>query len=132
MVGTLVGGVGVQHHSLHTCAISIDGYSIINKLYSFIFFSLLINAVILLLNCLVLVLYLYIHFLSLRCYLNLFSLLKHYLDLYISDTAQKVFRSLYCFTTSICHGVENYFPRLWGTGISNAIFLIIGLLNIDT
>ena len=32
------------------------------------FFSLLINAVILLLSCLVLVLYLYIHFLSLRCY----------------------------------------------------------------
>ena len=32
------------------------------------FFSLLINAVILLLNCLVLVLYLYIRFLSLRCY----------------------------------------------------------------
>ena len=53
----------------------------------------------------------------------LFSLLKHYLDLYISDTALKVSRSLYCFTTSICHGVENYFPRLWGTGISDAIFL---------
>ena len=43
------------------------------------FFSLLINAVILLLNCLVLVLY--IHFLSLRC---LFSLLKHYLELFVS------------------------------------------------
>ena len=53
----------------------------------------------------------------------LFSLLKHYLDLYISDTALKVFRSLYCFTTSTCHGVENYFPRLWGKGISGAIFL---------
>ena len=25
-------------------------------------------------------------------------------------------------TTSIFHGVENYFPRLWGTGISDAIF----------
>ena len=55
----------------------------------------------------------------------LFSLLKHYLDLCISDTALKVFRSLYCFTTSICHGVENYFPRLWGTGISDAIFFFI-------
>ena len=53
----------------------------------------------------------------------LFSLLKHYLDLYISDTALKVFRSLYCFTTSICHGVENYFPRLWGTGTSDVILL---------
>ena len=51
----------------------------------------------------------------------LFSLLKHYLDLYISDTALKVFWSLYRFTTSVCHGVENYFPRLWGTGISDAI-----------
>ena len=52
----------------------------------------------------------------------LFSLLTHYLDLYISDTALKVFRSLYCFTTSICSGVENYFLRLWGTGISEANF----------
>ena len=51
-----------------------------------------------------------------------FSRLKHYLDLYISDTTLKVSRSLYCFTTSICHGVKNYFPRLWGTGISDAIF----------
>ena len=42
--------------------ISIDSYSPINKFYSFIFFSLLINAFILLLNCLVLVLYIYIHF----------------------------------------------------------------------
>ena len=53
---------------LQNYAISIDSYSPINKFYSFIFFSLLINAVILLLICLGLVLYLYIHFLSLRCY----------------------------------------------------------------
>ena len=52
----------------------------------------------------------------------LFSLLKHYLELYITDTALKVSRSLYCFTTSIFHDVESYFPRLWGTGISGAIF----------
>ena len=56
----------------------------------------------------------------------LFSLLKHYLD---TDTALKVSRSLYCFTTSISHGVENYFPRLWGTGISDAIFMTIFLLQ---
>ena len=55
----------------------------------------------------------------------LFSLLKHYLDLYITDTALKVSRSLYCFTTSISRGVENYFPKLSGTGISDAIFLLI-------
>ena len=52
----------------------------------------------------------------------LFSLLKHYLDLHISDTALKVSRSLYCFATSICHGVENYFPRLWDMGIADAVF----------
>ena len=49
----------------------------------------------------------------------LFSLLKHYLD---TDTVLKVSQSVHCFTTSISHGVENYFPRLWGTGISDAIF----------
>ena len=49
----------------------------------------------------------------------LFSLLKYYLDFYISDTALKVFRSLYCINTSICHGVENYFPKLF---FSDAIF----------
>ena len=54
---------------------------------------------------------------------TLSSLLKHYLDLYITDTALKVSQSLYSFTTSISHGVEKYFPRLWGTGISDAIFL---------
>ena len=48
----------------------------------------------------------------------LFSLLKHYLD---TDTTLKVSQSVYRFTTS--DGVENYFPRLWGTGISDAILL---------
>ena len=48
----------------------------------------------------------------------LFSLLKHYLDLYITDTALKVSQSLYCFTTSISHGVENHFPDF-----SDAIFV---------
>ena len=43
----------------------------------------------------------------------LFSLLKHYLELYITDTALKVSQSLYCLTTSISHGLENYFTRLW-------------------
>ena len=49
----------------------------------------------------------------------LFSLLKHYLD---TDTALKVSHSVYSFTISIFHGLENYFLRLWGTGISDAIF----------
>ena len=56
----------------------------------------------------------------------LFSLPKHHLDLNITDTVLKVSRSLYCFTTSISHGVENYIPRLWGTGISDAIFFSPG------
>ena len=49
----------------------------------------------------------------------LFSLLKHYLDM---DTALKVSQSVYCFTTSMSRGVETYFPRLSGTGISDGIF----------
>ena len=52
----------------------------------------------------------------------LFSLLKHYLD---TDAALKVSQSVYCFTTFIPYGVENYFPRLWGTGISDAIFSVL-------
>ena len=48
----------------------------------------------------------------------LFSLLKHYLD---TDITLKVSRSVYYFTTSISHGVENYFLRLGGTGMSDAI-----------
>ena len=51
----------------------------------------------------------------------LFSHLKQFLELYITDTALKVSQNLYCFTTSFSHGVENYFPRLWGMGISDAI-----------
>ena len=53
----------------------------------------------------------------------LFSLLKHYLDLYIAETALKVSQSLYYFTTSISHGVENCFPRLWRKDISDIFFL---------
>ena len=32
---------------------------------------------------------------------------------------------MYCFATSISHGVEKYFPRLWCTGISDAIFSFV-------
>ena len=53
----------------------------------------------------------------------LFSLLKHYFEVYLTDTALKVSRSLYCFITPVSHVVENYFPSIWGTGISDAIFL---------
>ena len=58
----------------------------------------------------------------------LFSLLKHYLN---TDTALKVSQSVYCYTTSISHGVENYFPRLWGTGIFDAIFQIKKLFELN-
>ena len=53
------------------------------------------------------------------CNFFLLDVIFHYLD---TDTALKVSQSVYCFTTSISHGVENYFPRLWGMGISAAIF----------
>ena len=46
------------------------------------------------------------------------------------DTTLKVSQSLYCFTTFICHGVENYFPKLWDMGISDAI-LFLNLIYID-
>ena len=38
--------------------------------------------------------------------------------------------SVYGFTTSISHGVEKYFPRLWGTGISDAILIIVRLSRV--
>ena len=60
----------------------------------------------------------------------LFSL--HYLELYITDSAVKVSRFLYWFTTYISHGVENYFPRLFHTGISDAVFsFIIDLIGFE-
>ena len=40
----------------------------------------------------------------------LFSLLKHYLELYVTDTALKVSQSLYCLTPFISHWVENISP----------------------
>ena len=55
----------------------------------------------------------------------LFALLKHYLD---TETALKVSQFVYYFTTSISRGVENYFPRLWGTGISGAILKFCSVL----
>ena len=51
----------------------------------------------------------------------LFSIFKHCLELYITDTALRVSLSVYYFTTSVSPGVENYFPRLWGMGIFDAI-----------
>ena len=60
----------------------------------------------------------------------LFSLLKYYLKLYVTETALKVSRSLYFFTTSISHGVENYFLGLWGMGISDSIFFVTSPVNI--
>ena len=58
----------------------------------------------------------------------LFSPFKHFLDLYITGTALKVYQSMYFFTTSISHGVEKYFTRLWAvwdTGISDSIFFTL-------
>ena len=57
-------------------------------------------------------------------------LLQHDLHPYITDTALTVSQSLYCFTAFICYGVENRFSRLWGTGISDAIFIVIPLADV--
>ena len=55
--------------------------------------------------------------------------LKHYLDLTkLTLFSLNVSRSFYCFTYSISHGIDNYFPRLWGTGISSVIFLLLNCL----
>ena len=55
--------------------------------------------------------------------LMLFSLLKHYLNLYKADTVcSESLLSLYGFTSSGSHGIEIYFLGLWGMGISDAIF----------
>ena len=57
--------IAATNYSIHFYIIvlfAIDSYSLINKFLSFIIFSLLINAVILQLNCRVLMPYLYIHF----------------------------------------------------------------------
>ena len=40
------------------------------------------------------------------------SLFKYYLELYITDTTLKVSRSLYCFATSVSHGVKTISPGL--------------------
>ena len=56
----------------------------------------------------------------------LFSLLKHCLDLYTTNTfCSESLRIFLCFT-SISHGVKNCFARLWGTGISDAVFIFLG------
>ena len=47
----------------------------------------------------------------------LFSLLEHYLNLYITDTTLKVFQSFHCFTTS------NYLMVLRGVWASLMLFL---------
>ena len=72
------------------------------------------------LRCIGLV-YLYIHFLPLRSY---FYLLKHYLDLHITDTALNVSQSLYSCTVYTIMVLKTISPRLSGTVISEAIFCV--------
>ena len=115
-----IGATDYYYVFLHNCAISIDSCSPIIKFYSFINFSLLMNAVILLVNCLVLILHLYTHFLSLRCY----SLLKHYLELCITDNALKVSQSPYCFTTLDLMVLKTISP---GCGVRASLMLFLML-----
>ena len=57
----------------------------------------------------------------------LFSLLKHYLELYITDNALKVSHSLHCFTTSISHVVEIISP---GCGVWASLMLFLNMISI--
>ena len=79
---------------LPNCAIYIDIFSPVYKFYSIKIFSLLLNVVILLLNCLVLILFLSHSSCTFSFSETFSSLFKYYLDLYITDTALKVSRSL--------------------------------------
>ena len=54
----------------------------------------------------------------------LFSLLKHHLDLTITDTALKVSRSLYCFTTSLYLMVLKTISPGCGVRASLILFLV--------
>ena len=51
----------------------------------------------------------------------LYSLLKHYLELFITDIALKVSRSFTVSPLLYLMVLKTFFPRLWGKGISNAI-----------
>ena len=44
---------------------------------------------------------------------------------HITLISVKVSRSLYCVTSSVYHGVVNYYPGLWGTGIADGIFVSV-------
>ena len=124
MVGTSVRGVGVHHGvTFNVDSAKLCSSAIFETCFSYkdiwiaitVYYMYFCKIILLPLKpILQLVNFIYIHFRSLRPY---FSILKHYLDLDVTDTALKVSQSLYCFTASICYGVENYFPRLWGTGI---------------
>ena len=48
---------------------------------------------------------------------------------FTSGFSLKVSQSVYSFTTSIFHDVENYFPRLWGTGISDVVYSKLEILR---
>ena len=50
-----------------------------------------------------------------------FSVLKHYLDLYITDTVCSERLLIFFCLGSVSHGVRSCFPGLWGLGISDAI-----------
>ena len=45
--------------------------------------------------------------------------------------AVKVSWYFYRFISSIFHGVKNCFPRLWGSGIPDAIFSMMTLLDLE-
>ena len=59
----------------------------------------------------------------------LFSLFKHYLDLYVTDTALKVSRSLYCFTPFVYLMVLKTISQGCGVRASPVLFCNIVIVS---
>ena len=108
---------------LHNCSISIDSYSPDNKFYSFIIIIILINAVISLLNCLVLILYLYKHFPSLRSYFIYLNIIWTFILLTVlwkyPDVCTVSPHLYLCYYLMVLKTIS---PDCGGMGISDASF----------
>ena len=91
---------------------------LMNKIYCVINFSLRIYAIILLLNSLVLILCLYIHIVFLVCYFYCtFTFV-------LKDAYHPLLFALILPPPQISDYVKSYFPWLWDTVISDAIFFL--------
>ena len=69
-----------------------------------------------------------VHLLSLKHYFLYLNIIMTFTKLTLF--ALTVSQSMYCSTSSVSHSVENYFPRLWGIGISDAISASVEVRNL--